>query len=70
MACIDKLSVDGGGCVSAAKLGIVARMVAAIEAKREQALLAQRSGDMRAFASLSAEVEALEDELIAMRQSG
>ena len=46
------------------------KLTAAIEAKREQALHAQRSGDMRAFASLSAEVEALEDELIAMRQSG
>ena len=46
------------------------KLTAAIEAKREQALLAQRSGDMRAFASRSAEVEALEDELIAMRQSG
>lgn len=46
------------------------KLTAAIEAKREQALLAQRSGDMRAFAALSAEVEALEDELIAMRQSG
>ena len=38
------------------------KLTAAIEAKREQALLAQRSGDMRSFAALSAEVEALAEQ--------
>jgi len=45
------------------------KMVKAIEVKREEALRAQRSGDMRAYASLSAEVEAMEDQVIAMRES-
>jgi hypothetical protein len=45
------------------------KMVKAIEVKREEALRAQRSGDMRAYASLSAEVEAMEDQVIAMRAS-
>jgi len=43
------------------------RLAAAIDEKRKKALMAQRSGDMRAFAALTAEVEALEDELIAHR---
>jgi len=38
----------------------------AIERKRQEAVTAQRSGDMRAFAELSAEITTLEDELIAL----
>ena len=45
------------------------KLSSAIDRKRQEALTAQRSGDMRAFASLTAEVEALEDQLIALRQS-
>ena len=44
------------------------KLSSAIDRKRQEALAAQRSGDMRAFASLTAEVEALEDQLIALRQ--
>ncbi len=43
------------------------KLAKAIELKRKEAVEAQRSGDMRAFAALSSEVTALEDELIALR---
>ena len=41
----------------------------AIERKRQDAVTAQRSGDMRAFAELSAEITSLEDQLIALNTS-
>ena len=37
-----------------------------IERKRREAVTAQRSGDLRTFASLTAEIETLEDELISL----
>ena len=38
----------------------------AIDRKRQEAVTAQRSGDMRTYASISAEIEALEDKLISL----
>jgi len=40
-----------------------------IDAKRLLAVQAQRSGDMRSFATLSKEIADLEDELIALEQA-
>ncbi len=40
-----------------------------IERKRAESVHVQRSGDLRAYASMIADIEALEDQLIQMRDA-
>jgi len=40
-----------------------------LDSKRVEAVDAQRSGDLRKYAALATEIQALEDELMALRQA-
>ena len=45
------------------------KLVKEIERKRAESVQVQRSGDLRAYAAMIADIEALEDQLIQMRDA-